>query len=65
MLGNDVMAMERIADRLREAESERRSRPFTELRASARRRRLRAAIGAVRDALAPARHRRTDPVGGR
>jgi hypothetical protein len=63
MIGNE-MARERIADRLREAEVERRSRPLVEARAAARRRRLHAAMAAVRAVVTPQARRRIRTVDG-
>jgi hypothetical protein len=64
MLGNE-MARERVSDRLREAEADRRSRGFAVARASARRRRVRAALAAVRAALVPGSLRHAEHVGER
>lgn len=61
MIGSE-MARERIADRLREAEGERRIRPLTEARAVERRSRVRAGFAAVASALVPARRRAVHPV---
>jgi hypothetical protein len=66
MIGSE-MARERIADRIREAESERRSRPISEARAVERRSRLRALFGAAARRLVPRervlrRRRAVDPV---
>ncbi len=66
MIGSE-MARERISDRLREAEAERRSRPISEARAVERRSRLRASFGAVASRLVhresvPRRRRAVDPV---
>ncbi len=66
MIGSE-MTRERIADRLREAEAERRSRPISEARAADRRSRLRAAFGAVAwrlfpRELVPRRRRAVNPV---
>jgi hypothetical protein len=63
MIGNE-MARERIADRLREAEAERRSRSFVDARAAGRRRRLHAAISAVRAVVTPQARRRIRTVDG-
>lgn len=62
MLGNE-MARERIADRMREAESERRSRRSSALQASARRRRVRDGLAAIRAAIVPGSFRRVRRVG--
>jgi hypothetical protein len=61
MIGSE-MAKERIADRLREAEGERRSRPFAEARASERRSRVRTGFAAVASALVLQRRRAVHPV---
>ncbi len=66
MIGSE-MARERIADRLREAEAERRIRSISEARAVERRSRLRAVFGAVAwrlvpRELVPRRRRAVDPV---
>ena len=65
MLGNDMIARERIADRLREAEAERRSRPLVEFRTARRQGWMRAAVAAVRSAVTLPKRRAVHPVAGR
>ena len=65
MLGSDVMAKERNADRVREAEAERMSRPLVEFRTDRRRGRVRTAVAAVRAAVTPERRQAVHPVAGR
>jgi hypothetical protein len=57
MMGNDLVARERIAQLRREADAERLARPLVEARRRARRERMRARIGAIQ--LAFARRRRS------
>jgi hypothetical protein len=58
MYPNDVIARERIADRTREAERERRGRPVAQARALARRARVRGALNLVVGTFALARRKR-------
>jgi hypothetical protein len=58
MYPTDVMARERIADRVREGEVERRSRDLAHARAVARRARVRAGLNLVVGTFALARRRR-------
>ncbi len=58
MFPNDVIAKERIADRLREGEHERRGRQAAEARALVRRARVRGALNLVAGHFALARRRR-------
>jgi len=52
MFPNDMMVKERMADRMREADANRRSRPLVEARASARRARVRNTVSAALAAVA-------------
>jgi hypothetical protein len=58
MFPNDVIARERIADRLREGEHERLGRQAAEARALARRAKIRGALNLVAGHWALARRRR-------
>lgn len=58
MFPTDEIARQRIADRILEAEHERRSRPIAGARAVARRARVRAALNLVVGTFALARRRR-------
>jgi hypothetical protein len=60
MMGSDLVAKERVAQLMREADAERLARPLVEARRRARRDRMRARIGALQ--LAFARRRRRDGV---
>jgi hypothetical protein len=66
MITGSEMARERIADRIREAEAERRSRPLAEARASGRRARVHAGFAglaaALASALVPQRRRAVRPA---
>jgi hypothetical protein len=61
MFPSDVIAKEQFADRVRRAESERRSRPLAEARAPARRRRVWAELSAVWATVVPRRRRASVP----
>ncbi len=58
MFPTDEIAKERIADRVRDAEHDRRSRPIAVARASDRRARARAALNLVAGTFALARRKR-------
>jgi hypothetical protein len=62
MINGSEMARERIADRIREAEAERTSRPLAEARASGRRAKVRAGFAALASALTPPRRRVVRPA---
>lgn len=65
MLGNDVISKERIADLLRAAEADRRSRPVAEFRAAKRRGHVRVALTSMWSVVTPTRRRAVHPVAGR
>jgi hypothetical protein len=58
MYPTDVIARERIADRVRDGESERRSRNLAHARAVARRARFRAGLNIIAGTVSLARRRR-------
>jgi hypothetical protein len=57
MMGSDLVARERIAQMMREADAERLARPLVEARRHARRERMRGRIGALKLAFARRRRR--------
>jgi hypothetical protein len=65
MLGNDMIAKERVGDLLRQAEAERRSHQVTRSRAVHRRGGMRAAVGSVLAAMTPRRGHVAHPLTGR
>jgi hypothetical protein len=64
MMGGDLVARERIAQLMREADAERLARPLVEARRRARRERMRTRIDALKLAFARRRSRGVEPVPG-
>jgi hypothetical protein len=62
MMGNDLVARERISQLMREAESERLARPLVEARRRARRERFSARADAIRAAFSRRRSRSAEPI---
>jgi hypothetical protein len=59
MMGNDLVARERISQLMREADAERLAKPIVEARRRARRERMRARISALQLAFARRKRRAT------
>jgi hypothetical protein len=62
MMGSDMVAKERIAQLMREAEADRIARPLVEARRAARRERFRTSLSAIGAVFARRRHRTAEPL---
>jgi hypothetical protein len=62
MMGNDLVARERISRLMREAEAERLARPLVEARSRARRERIGAHVLAIRAAFSKRKAAAVEPV---
>ena len=62
MMGSDMVARERIAQLMREAEVERIARPLVEARRAARRERVRSSLNGIGAVFARRRQRTAEPV---
>lgn len=62
MMGSDMVARERIAQFMREAEADRIARPLVKARRAARRERFRASLSGIGAVFARRRQRTTEPV---
>jgi len=62
MMGSDMVARERIAQLMREAEAERIARPLVEARKAARRERFRTSMSGIAAVFARRRQRTVQPV---
>jgi hypothetical protein len=62
MMGSDMVARERIAQLMREAEAERIAKPLVEARKAARRERVRRSLSGIGAVFARRRQRTAEPV---
>lgn len=62
MMGSDMVARERIAQLMREAEADRIARPLVEARRAARRERVRSSLNGIGAVFARRRQRTAEPV---
>jgi hypothetical protein len=62
MMGSDMVARERIAQLMREAEADRIARPLVEARKAARRERVRSSLNGIGAVFARRRQRTAEPV---
>ena len=62
MMGSDMVARERIAQLMREADAERIARPLVEARKAARRERVRSSLNGIVAVFARRRQRTVEPV---
>jgi hypothetical protein len=62
MMGSDMVARERIAQLMREAEADRLARPLVEARRAARRERVRSSLNGIGAVFARRRQRTAEPV---
>jgi hypothetical protein len=62
MMGSDMVAKERIAQLMREAEADRMARPLVQARRAARRERIRTSVSGIGALLARRRQRRVEPA---
>ena len=62
MMGSDMVARERIAQLMREAEAERIARPLVEARRAARRERVRSSLNGIGAVFSRRRQRTVEPV---
>lgn len=65
MMGSDMVARERIAQLMREAEADRIARPLVEARRAARRERVRSSLNGIGAVFARRRQRTAEPVAER
>jgi hypothetical protein len=65
MMGSDMVARERIAQLMREANAERIARPLVEARKAARRERMRTSLNGIGAVFARRRHRTVQPIAER
>jgi hypothetical protein len=65
MMGSDMVARERIAQLMREANAERIARPLVEARKAARRERFRTSLNGIGAVFARRRHRTVQPIAER
>jgi hypothetical protein len=62
MMGSDMVAKERIAQLMREAEADRMARPLVQARRAARRERIRTSVSGIGAVFARRRQRRVEPA---